>query len=202
MKIVDRGVPLSKASKGLILLHGRGGTAEDILELSYEFCDDCFYVAAPQAPKNTWYPHSFMVDEKLNEPFLSESIATIKQLIDDIAKFIPNDQIYMMGFSQGACLVLEVTSRYATKYGGIASFTGGLIGSNLNEQKYQGDFEGTKVFIGNSDHDPHVPLERSEQTKAIMERLGAKVTLKVYKGMGHTVNEDEISSVKKLMFDG
>jgi phospholipase/carboxylesterase len=195
-EVLHQGPLITKASKALILLHGRGGTARSILSLADTF-DDHFYVAAPQAPNNTWYPYSFMEDENLNEPFLSSSINSVKDLIDETAKYIPMDQIYIMGFSQGACLTLEVTSRFAEKYGGVIAFTGGLIGSTINEKKYHGNFEGTKVFIGNSDQDPHVPLVRSEQSKELMEKLGADVTLKVYKGMAHTINEDEINWVKK-----
>jgi phospholipase/carboxylesterase len=196
-KIVEQGHPLNKASKALILLHGRGGTASDIMKLAKEFCDDTFYIAAPQATNNTWYPYSFMAEEKTNEPWLTSAVETIKRLIDETSLHIPKSQIYLMGFSQGACLALEVSTRYAARYGGVVAFTGGLIGSVLDEEKYHGNFEGTKVFIGNSDKDPHVPLSRSEQSKDIMKKLGADVTLKVYHGMGHTINEDEINWVKK-----
>jgi len=198
--VIHSGQPLDKASKALILLHGRGGNANEILSLADEFCDDHFYVAAPQATNNSWYPHSFMAEEKLNEPWLSSAVKIIKKLIDDTAKAIPMDKIFLMGFSQGACLSLETSSRYATRYGGVVAFTGGLIGEKIDEKKYQGDFAGTKVFIGTSDRDPHVPLARSEQTKVLMEKLGAHVTLKVYPGMAHTINEDEILWVKKHIF--
>jgi phospholipase/carboxylesterase len=140
-----------------------------------------------------------MAEEKLNEPWLSSAIEIVKRLIDETSKFIPKSHIFIMGFSQGACLTLEVTTRFAAKYGGVIAFTGGLIGSSLDEKKYQGNFEGTKVFIGNSDKDPHVPLLRSEQSKEIMEKLGADVTLKVYEGMDHMINEDEIAWAKKIL---
>lgn len=195
-KIVEQGLSLNKASKALILLHGRGGTADDILGLTQEFCDDTFYIAAPQAPNNSWYPYSFMAEEKTNEPWLSSAVESVKRLIDETSKYIPKSQIYIMGFSQGACMALEVSARYAAHYGGVIAFTGGLIGLVLNEEKYRGNFEGTKVFIGNSDRDPHVPLTRSAHSKDIMEKLGADVTLKVYPGMGHTINDDEIHWVK------
>lgn len=187
---------INQASKALILLHGRGSTSEDILSLADEFCDDTFYIAAPQAPHNSWYPYSFMAEEKSNEPQLSSSVATVKKLIDAIAEHIPKDHIYIMGFSQGACLALETSARYASTYGGVVAFTGGLIGSFIDEKKYHGNFEGTPVFIGNSDRDPHVPLSRSEESKKIFEKLAAKVTLKVYPGMTHTINRDEINWVK------
>jgi phospholipase/carboxylesterase len=197
--IIEQGAPLNEASKALILLHGRGGTAQNILQLASEFCDERFYIAAPQAPNHTWYPYSFLEEERLNEPWLSSSIEAVKLLIDQIAQYIAKPQITLMGFSQGACLALEVASRYAAKYGGVVAFTGGLIGKTLNKKKYSGNFEGTKVFIGNSDRDSHVPLVRSEQSKIIMEKIGADVTLKIYKGMGHTINEEEIAWVKTFI---
>lgn len=196
-KIVEQGLPLNNASKALILLHGRGGTAIDILGLAQEFCDSTFYIAAPQATNNSWYPYSFMAEEKTNEPWLSSALQSVKRLIDETSNHIPRSQIYIMGFSQGACMALEVSTRDATHYGGVIAFTGGLIGQVLNEEKYHGNFEGTKVFIGNSDRDPHVPLIRSEQSREIMKKLGADVTLKVYHDMGHTINDDEIKWVKE-----
>lgn len=197
--VVYQGPLITKASKALILLHGRGGTARGILSLADTLCDEHFYIAAPQAPGNTWYPYSFMEEEKLNEPALTLSIEIVKSLIDETAKHIPKANIYLMGFSQGACLALEVASRFAAKYGGVIAFTGGLIGQTINEKRYHGDFEGTKVFIGTSDHDPHVPLIRSEQSKDLMEKLGADVTLKVYPGMAHTINTDEMRWAKTLL---
>jgi phospholipase/carboxylesterase len=194
------GAPLGKASKALVLLHGRGDTSLSIAGLAGEFCDDEFHIAVPRAPNGTWYPQSFMAEERLNEPSLSISIANVKYLIDEISAYIPKSNIYVMGFSQGACLALEASTRYAAKYGGVAAFTGGLIGSTINERKYQGSFAGTKVFIGNSDKDPHVPLIRSEQSKEVMEKRGANVTLEVYKGMAHTVSEPEVAWVRKNIF--
>lgn len=181
----------------LILLHGRGATPEDILTLAPSFADDSFYIAAPEAPHNSWYPYSFMAEDHLNEPCLSNAIECIKRLIDETA--LPSNRIYIVGFSQGACLALEVAARFATQYGGIAAFSGGLIGHTLNPAKYQGDFKGTKVFMGVSDVDPHVPLERAEASKEVLEKMGADVTLKVYPGMGHTINEDEIQSARKVL---
>lgn len=198
-EIIERGQPIDKASKALILLHGRGSSALDILGLADEFCDDTYYIVAPEAPNHSWYPYSFMEDEKRNEPWLSSAVETVKRIIDETSAYIPKEHIYLMGFSQGACLTLEVSTRFAAKYGGVIAFTGGLIGSKIDEKKYQGDFEGTKVFIGNSDRDPHVPLIRSEQTKELMEKLGAQVTLKVYKGMAHTINQDEIDWVRQFI---
>lgn len=195
-EVLHQGPLITKASKALILIHGRGGTARSILSLANRICDNDFYVAAPQATGNTWYPHSFIEEERLNEPYLSLSIRAIKDLIDQTAKHIPKNKIFIGGFSQGACLALEVSTRFAAKYGGIIALTGGLIGNKIEKGKYQGDFEETKVFISNGDQDLHIPLMRSEQSKELMETLGAHVTLKIYKGRPHTITEDEIKFVK------
>jgi len=196
-KIIEQGASINNAFKAIIALHGRSGTASDILKIAGLLCDESFYIVAPQATNNSWYPYSFMSEEETNEPWLSSAVETVRQLVDEISLYIPKNQIYIMGFSQGACLALEVSSRYAEKYGGIIAFTGGLIGHTINKNKYKGNFKGTKVFIGTSDRDPHVPLLRSEQSKELMEKMGASITLKVYTGMAHTINEDEISWVKK-----
>ncbi|MGF1637713.1 MAG: alpha/beta hydrolase [Cyclobacteriaceae bacterium] len=199
-QILERGQPLHKAKKAIILLHGRGATAQDIMSLADEFSDDSFYLAAPQATNHTWYPYGFMAAEANNEPWLSSAIDTVKKLIDDVAKEIGQENLYVMGFSQGACLTLEVTARYPGKYAGIASFTGGLIGEKVIASRYKGDFKETAVFIGNSDVDPHVPRSRSEDSARIFMDLNAKVNFKVYPGMPHTINTDEIRIVKEIMF--
>ncbi len=199
-EVLYQGPLITKASKAAILLHGRGGTARNMLSLVDRLCDSSFYVAIPQATHNAWYPHSFMSEEKLNEPYLSASIKEVNELIEKTAQYIPKDQIFIVGFSQGACLALEVTTRYATKYGGIVAFTGGLIGSSIDARRYQGNFEGTKAFISNGDQDPHIPLIRSQESKEVMESLGAHVTLKVYPGRPHTISEDEIIFVKGNIF--
>jgi phospholipase/carboxylesterase len=200
-KVLHKGSPLSKAEKAIILLHGRGATANDIIRLADEFCDDRFYIVAPQAENKTWYPYSFLAPEYQNEPWLDSAINIGNQLIAEISESIPIQNIYMMGFSQGACLTLEITSRNAMRFAGIIAFTGGLIGDTIKEEKYKGNFAGTKVFIGNSDIDPHVPLIRSVESKNIMNTLGANVTLKVYPNMTHIVSREEINEVRQLLFD-
>lgn len=198
--IVNSGQPLAKAKKAIILLHGRGGNAEDILWLAEAFSDDTYFIAAPQAKANSWYPYTFLAPEDHNEPWLSEALQFLKNLINEISAHIPSSQIYLMGFSQGACLSLEFSARYASKYAGIAAFSGGLIGKNINIEKYQGDFSGTKIFIGNSDIDPHIPLKRTEDSAEILKKLGAEVTLRIYSGMGHTISEEELEDVRRMMF--
>lgn len=198
--ILEKGKPLQQAEKAIILLHGRGGTANDIISLANEFCDDSFYIAAPQATNNSWYPYSFMVDEEKNEPWLSSAVNIVKQLIDATNQHLPVSNIYLMGFSQGACLTLEVAARFAQQYAGVVAFTGGLIGTQIVPKKYKGDFKNAKVFIGNSDNDPHVPQVRSAESKIIMEGLGADVMLDIYPNMAHTITVQEINRVKDIMF--
>lgn len=197
MQKLEHGLPLDKASKGLILLHGRGANADDIMNLSNQLDTKDFYIVAPEAPGHQWYPYSFMAEDHLNEPYLTKSIALVKGLIDDVAKFIPKEKIYLMGFSQGACLSLEVTARYGEKYGGVAAFSGALIGHELDANRYKGNYQSTKIFIGNSNIDPHIPLARTEESAALLQNLGADVMLKIYPGMGHYINDDEIDWVNQ-----
>lgn len=198
-EVLHKGALITKAAKALILLHGRGATAQSILSLSDFLCDDTFYIAAPQALNNSWYPYSFMEEEKRNEPSLSMSVQIVKNLIDEIAKHIPRSHLYIAGFSQGACLALEVSARHTARYGGVIALTGGLIGKTINRTKYQGNFEGTPIFMSNGDQDPHVPLCRSQQSKELLEQLGAQVTIKVYPGRPHIISDDEIVWARKFL---
>jgi phospholipase/carboxylesterase len=198
--IVEQGRTLAQANNAIILLHGRGSTANSIITLSEEFCDDSFYIAAPQATNNSWYPFGFMVKEEMNEPWLSSAIGIVNKLIDDITQYLPVSKIFIMGFSQGACLALEVAGRHAQEYAGVVAFTGGLIGEKLNIKKYSGDFRKAKIFIGNSDNDPHVPFTRSEESKTILEELGAYVVLRGYLNMPHTIIPEEIKEVRNIIF--
>jgi phospholipase/carboxylesterase len=197
---IEKGRAPEQAEKAIILLHGRGGNAHDIITLADKFCDETFYIVAPQATNNSWYPYSFLEPEERNEPYLTSAVETVKRLIDDISNFIAPEKIYIMGFSQGACLALEVSAQYAMKYAGIAAFSGGLIGYTIRSEKYNGNFMGTKVFIGTSDTDPHIPMIRTEQSRDIMKMAGADVTLKIYPGMPHTIIDDEIETVLRVMF--
>lgn len=200
-QIITAGKKLADASKALVMIHGRGGSAEDILGLSGYLQVTDFALLAPQATGNTWYPYSFMAKPSENEPWLSSALALLKDMLKDIhAAGLKNEQIYFLGFSQGACLTLEFVTRNATKYGGVAAFTGGLIGDKIYNENYTGDFLGTPVFIGTSDPDPHVPVQRVNDTAVILEQMNAKLTKKIYKNMGHTISQDEISTVNELIF--
>ena len=200
-KIVAAGKNIKEAEKVLIMIHGRGGSAEDILSLAGHLQVKDFALLAPQATGNTWYPYSFMVPPVQNEPWLSSALAVLKEVVNDvIAQGVPAEKIYFLGFSQGACLTLEFVTRNATKYGGVAAFTGGLIGDKIYRENYKGDFNGTPVFIGTSDPDPHVPVERVYATTNILKSMNAAVTEKIYDNMGHTISQDEIELDNKLVF--
>lgn len=196
IKILTQGPPVDQATNALIVLHGRGGSANNSLAIADLFRASHTHVIAPEAPGHTWYPYSFLVEEAQNEPYLSQSIQTIKEMIESVAEHIPKEKIYLMGFSQGACLSLEISARFATRYGGVIAFTGGLIGSQINPQKYAGSFEGTPIYMSNGDNDPHIPLVRSEESKIMMEKLGGQVTLQVFKNREHTISKEEIVWVK------
>ncbi len=183
------------------MLHGRGASAEDILRLTSYLNIEEFAILAPQATNNTWYPYSFLAPRDQNEPWLSSALDLITGLVVDInTAGIPDDHIYFLGFSQGACLTLEYVTRNATKWGGAVAFTGGLIGDKIYPEKYAGDFQGTPIFIGTSNPDPHVPVDRVKETTSFLKKMNASVTEKVYQNMGHTISEDEIDKANQLVF--
>ncbi|MDB5119410.1 MAG: phospholipase [Sphingobacteriales bacterium] len=200
--IVTAGKELTATSRVLILLHGRGGSSDDILSFSSHLNVKEYSLLAPQATNNAWYPYSFLAPTAQNEPWLSSALNLLKELLDEVlAKGIPTEHIYFSGFSQGACLALEFVARNANKYGGVAAFTGGLIGDKIYNENYKGDFQGTPIFIGTSNPDPHVPVERVYASTNILKSMNASVTEKVYANMGHTINEDEIRNANSLIFN-
>jgi phospholipase/carboxylesterase len=199
--IISAGKEIAPANKVLIMLHGRGGSAEDILSLSSHLNVKDYALLAPQATNNTWYPYSFLAPPSQNEPWLSSALQLIRELVDElISKGVPTENIYFAGFSQGACLTLEFVTRNAARYGGVAAFTGGLIGDKIYSENYKGDFKNTPVFIGTSDPDPHIPVERIYATSNVLRNMNASVTEKIYANMGHTINQDEIDQVNQLIF--
>ncbi|MEP7231173.1 MAG: dienelactone hydrolase family protein [Ginsengibacter sp.] len=201
-KIVIAGKKIENASKALIMLHGRGANAADILSLSDHLKIEDFAIFAPQAKNNSWYPQSFLAPPAQNEPWLSDALALIENLIKDIAKKnISEENIYLLGFSQGACLTLEFITRNAVRYGGVVAFTGGLIGDKIYPEKYKGNFNQTPVFIGSSNPDFHIPVERVYATTNILQSMGANVTQKIYDNMGHTINQDEIDNANEIVFN-
>lgn len=199
--IVTAGRNLKGAEKVLIMVHGRGATAADILQLAPYLHIKDYALLAPEATNHTWYPHSFLVPTQQNEPWLSSAIDILEDLVNTItAQGIDTERIYLLGFSQGACLTLDFAARNATRFGGIAAFTGGLIGDRIEQEKYHGDFRGTPIFVGTGNPDPHVPLERVRKTTDILEEMNAVVTEQVYENRPHTISQDEIEQVNNLIF--
>ena len=197
-KIVERGTPLNDADKAIILIHGRGAPPDDILSLADFFQTDNTYVVAPEANQYVWYPLSFLAPREQNQPWLDSAIENITRLIRTIEEQIPAENIYLMGFSQGACLTSEIASANARKFGGIAVFTGGLIGATVEKENYSGSFNGTKVYLSNGDYDPHIPLQRTEDTYKLMQNLGADITKEIFPGRPHTIQLEEIEKAKEL----
>ena len=196
------GVLLNNAKKALIMIHGRGAGAHDILSIARHLKVDDFALVAPQAENRTWYPYSFLVPLEENEPSFSKSLEAIHQVVVAVQQNgIEKENIYFLGYSQGACLALEFTARNAAKYGGIVAFTGGLIGNKVYEDHYAGNFENTPIFIGTSDPDFHVPVERVNETEVLLQKMGADVTKKIYPNMGHTISQDEIDCANALVFN-
>lgn len=199
--IVPAGKSLQEASKALIMLHGRGANAADILGLSEYLQVKDFALLAPEATNHTWYPYSFLAPPAQNEPWLSSALSLLDEIVEDLTpQGIGKENIYFLGFSQGACLTLEFVKRHAAKWGGVVAFTGGLIGDKIYPENYRGDFDSTPVFIGTSDPDPHIPVERVHATTDILKGMHASVTEKVYQNLGHTISPDEIDQANKLVF--
>jgi phospholipase/carboxylesterase len=196
------GQPLGTATNALILLHGRGSSAADILSLASHLHVAGFALLAPQAPGGSWYPQSFLAPPAQNEPYLSAALASVAQAVAEAQHHgIAPENLYFGGFSQGACLTLEYVARHARRYGGVVAFTGGLIGDQVYAENYGGDFAGTPVFIGSSDPDFHVPVARVRASTALLTSLGAAVTEKVWPNMGHTITREEIDLANSLVFD-
>ncbi len=200
-KIITGGREPGAAEKALIMIHGRGGSAADIMSLAHYLNVSDFALLAPEATNNTWYPQSFLAPVSFNEPWLSSALEVLEQTVNDVtAAGIPKSRIYFLGFSQGACLTLEYVARNATVYGGVVAFTGGLIGESVDTTKYKGDFGNTAIFTGSSNPDAHVPVERVNTTSKLLTAMGASVTTKIYDNMGHTINNDEINQANALIF--
>lgn len=198
--MASAGQPLDQAQAALILLHGRGATAAGIVLLAEELHHPAYAYLAPQAAHNTWYPYTFLAPMQQNEPWLSAALGRVGEMVAHVeAAGVPAERIVLGGFSQGACLASEFMARHARRYGGLLAFSGGLIGPPGTPRAYAGSLDGTPVFLGCSDVDAHIPKERVEETAAVLERLGAQVTMRLYPGMGHTINADEIERGRVLL---
>jgi len=193
------GADLDEATAAVVMVHGRGATARSILGMAGEFGTDDVAYLAPSASRNTWYPHSFMEETSGNQPHLDSALDFVGGVVDAVADAVGHERVLLLGFSQGACLSSEWVARNARKYGGLVGFSGGLIGPEGTPREYDGDLDGTPVFLGCSDVDPHIPLERVKETTEVLSGLGAEVDERIYEGMGHGVNEDELAAAKGMV---
>ena len=198
--ILTGGRNLPGATGAVILVHGRGASAEDILSLGREFDHPELAYLAPQAAGHSWYPYSFLAPIEQNEPWLTSALDKLGRTVEEISHAgIAREKIVIAGFSQGACLASEFVARNAARYGGLIAFSGGLIGPPGTEFRYTGKLGGTTTFFGGVDPDPHVPWQRVQESASVLSALGAEVLLRRYAGMPHTVNQDELEEAKRLI---
>ena len=191
------GPPLAQARSVAICIHGRGASAEDILGLGPELGTSDVAYLAPQAAGHTWYPYSFLSPIPQNEPGITSALGVIARLVDSTN--LDSERVVILGFSQGACLALEFAARNPRRYAAVVAMSGGLIGPPGTPRDYPGSMENTPVFIGCSDIDAHIPLERVRESAEVFRRMGAAVDERIYRGMGHTINEDELHAVRALV---
>jgi phospholipase/carboxylesterase len=199
MPVLEAGEKLGQARAAMILLHGRGATAEDIMTVAAEVMHPGFAYLAPQAAGNEWYPNRFTAPLESNEPYLSSALEVVQTLLARVQETIPAERVILLGFSQGACLTLEFAARHARRYAGVVGLSGGLIGPDGTPRDYPGDFASTPVFLGCSDVDPHIRADRVLEAGDVFTRMGARATVRLYPGMGHTVSQDEIDSVREIV---
>ncbi|RNC83426.1 MAG: phospholipase [Balneola sp.] len=201
MPVIKAGAELEEAKAVMIMIHGRGASAQSVLPLANEI-DQRHEITflAPQASNHTWYPYSFLVPREQNQPGIDSGMEVISALVSDLnAQGIPDHKIFFLGFSQGACLASDFVARNPKKYAGLFALSGGLIGPSIDFNDYSGDLKNTPIFLGCSDVDFHIPKERVNESAEVFEHLGASVIKKLYPGMGHLINEDEISSINEII---
>ena len=198
--MLQGGAPADSARGALILLHGRGADAASMFDLADILAPPGLAWFAPEAARNAWYPLSFLEPMEQNEPALTSALIAVHGLVEalGVAGFSPA-RVALLGFSQGACLALEYAARHARRSGAVVGLSGGLIGPPGTPRSYPGSFGGTPVFLGCSDIDAHIPVERVHETEAVLTRMGAVVDARIYPGMGHTVNDDELEAVRTML---
>jgi predicted esterase len=199
VRVLQGGAPLREARAAMILLHGRGASAEDIMLLGRELSMPRFTYLAPQAPGNTWYPNRYSAPIPSNEPWLSSALDAVEALVRRVEAVVPAERTVLLGFSQGGCLTLEFAARHARRYGAVVGLSAALIGPPDTPRDYPGSLDGTPVFLGCSDVDPHVGAPDVLASADVLRRLGGDVTVRLYPGLGHEVNEDELERVRGLM---
>lgn len=197
--VLEAGEPLATAGAAMILVHGRGASAADIMTLGAELMHPGFAYLAPQAAGGAWYPNPFTAPIEDNEPYLSSALEVVASILASVEKTVSANRVILLGFSQGACLTLEFAARNARRYGGIVGLSGGLIGPTGTPRDYAGSFDGTPAFLGCSDVDPHIRKDRVLEAGQVFERMAASVTLELYPQMGHTVSAEEIVAVRQMI---
>jgi predicted esterase len=198
--VLTTGTAIDKATAAIVMIHGRGASAESILSLFPEIGAEGIVALAPQAAGHTWYPYSFLAPMPQNQPYLDSALNKIDSVVNELmGRGFSSDRIAILGFSQGACLTSEYVARHPRRYGAAMVLTGGVIGPPGTPRDYAGSVDGTPALIGTSDPDPHVPFERVQETADVLTRLGAKVDLRRYPGMPHTINEEEIEACRALL---
>lgn len=198
--IVRAGAPIGAARAAMVLIHGRGASAQGMIGLADALGVRDVAFVAPQAPGQSWYPYSFLAPLAQNEPHLTNALETISGVVGELnAQGVASERIVLLGFSQGACLSLEYAARNARRFGGVAGLSGGLIGPDGTPRAYAGSLAGTPVFLGCSDVDAHIPLARVHESAEVLRRLGGDVTEQIYPGMGHTIVQDEIEHVRRIL---
>jgi len=197
--VAEAGAALDDANGVVVAVHGRGATAESMLDLAGEFAFDDVAVLAPQAAGRTWYPNSFMAPMETNQPGLDSGLAKVGDVVEQAADAVGREHVVVLGFSQGACLGSEYVARNADRYGGLVVFSGGLIGPEGTPREYDGDLDGTPVFLGCDDSDPHIDVERVHETTRVPEALGGDVDERVYDGIGHGVVPDELEAANAIV---
>jgi phospholipase/carboxylesterase len=199
-RVARAGAPPERATGAVVMVHGRGADPENILQLVTALGHPGFAYLAPAAAGGSWYPNGFMAPIATNEPGITSGLAAIGAVLDSLAAAgVPPERTVLLGFSQGGCLCVEFAARNARRYGGLAVLSGGLIGPDGTVREYPGSFAGTPAFLGCSDVDPHIPVERVEETARVLDRMGAAVTARLYRGMGHLVNDDETEAVREML---
>jgi phospholipase/carboxylesterase len=199
-RVLKAGAPLHRANAAVLMLHGRGADASDMFKLAEVLAQPDLAYLAPQAAGRSWYPYSFLAPIVRNEPFLSSALDMIERILAQLGSDgLPLDRIALLGFSQGACLALEYAARHARRYGALVGLSGGLIGPDGTPRDYSGQFAGTPVMLGCSDNDPHIPLRRVHETARVLRTLGGEVAERIYPGMGHAINDDEIKQIRTLL---
>lgn len=198
-RVLHRGEPLETAKAAMILLHGRGATADDIMTLAPHLELAGWAYLAPQSAGGAWYPNPFTAPIESNEPYLSAALDMLGALVGRIGEHVPAERLVILGFSQGACLTLEFAARNARRYGAIIGLSGGLIGPDDTPRDYPGSFAATPAFLGSSDVDPFIPKERVLDAGKVLERMGARVDVRLYPGMAHMVDDDELAQVRAIV---